>query len=148
MGFNEFPGLPDRFSPPAVPNWGSAPPEEHARYHVHCFPEIEQIVARVRYVRTSLLPTTMLTRMYVLTNGRPWWLSKLKHALQEDARKEGLDEWEHIVTTRDLHLTSEQRHNSQAVDMAVAQRAEVFLGNGVRSSFFFGHRNQSIDRPV
>jgi hypothetical protein len=30
----------------------------------------------------------------------------------------------------------EQRHNAQAMDMAVAQRAEVFLGNGVRGHFF------------
>jgi hypothetical protein len=141
MGFNEFPELPDRFS-------ASIPPEEdnHVHYRMHCFPEIEQIVTRVREVRTSLLATTTLTRVYVLTNGRPWWLQQLKDALQEDARREyglGLDKWEHIGTTRDLQLTREQRHNSQAVDMAIAQRAEVFLGNGVRSTsnpfcLFFG----------
>ncbi|KAH9960236.1 hypothetical protein BGW80DRAFT_82001 [Lactifluus volemus] len=132
-GFNEFPELPDRFFPPDVSSWGNASSEEHARYRAHCFPEIEQIVARVREVRTSLLPTTTLSRVYVLTNGRPWWLQQLKDALLEDAQKEGLDEWEHITTTRDLDLTGQQRHNSQAVDMAIAQRSEVFLGNGVRS---------------
>ncbi|KAI0245903.1 hypothetical protein BJV78DRAFT_1136456 [Lactifluus subvellereus] len=130
MGFNEFPGLPDRFSPPAVSSWGNASLEEHAGYQVHCFPEIEQIVSRVREVRASLLPRTVLTRVYVLTNGPPKWLQKLKHSLQEDARKEGVEEWEQLGTSRDLRLTGEQRHNSQAVDMAVAQRAEVFLGNG------------------
>jgi hypothetical protein len=137
MGFNEFPGLPDRFSPPAVHSQGNAPPEEHARYHAHCFPEIEQIVTRVRDVRLSLLPTTTLTRVYVLSNGQQQWLRKLKDALQEDARREGLDEWEHIGTSRDLRLTGEQRHNSQAVDMAISQRSEVFLGNGVGD--LFGH---------
>jgi hypothetical protein len=157
MGFNEFPGLPDRFSPPAagVTSWSNVPPEEqHARYRVHCFPEIEQIVTRVREVRTSLLPTTTLTRVYLLTNGRPWWLQQLKDALQEDSRRGeglGLHEWEHIGTTRDLRLTREQRHNSQAVDMAIAQRAEVFVGNGVRATssnpFFFGSEiKRIIDR--
>ena len=61
---------------------------------------------------------------------------ELKDALQEDARREGLDEWEHIGTSRDLRLTGEQKHNSQAVDMAIAQRAEVFIGNGVRHLAF------------
>jgi len=44
-----------------------------------------------------------------------------------------MDEWEHIGSSRDLRLTREQRHNSQAMDMAVAQRAEVFIGNGFSS---------------
>ena len=97
---------------------------------------MEQIVRRVREVRTTLLPATPLSRVYVLTNGRPEWLVELKEALQADARSSGLGEWAHIGTSRDLRLTREQRHNSQAVDMAVAQRAEVFIGNGVRSLFF------------
>jgi hypothetical protein len=132
MGFNEFPGLPDRFFPPTVHSRGHASPEELARYRAHCFPDIDQIVSRVRDVRASLLSTTILTRVYVLTNGRPEWLQELKNALQEDARIEGMDEWEHIGTSRDLRLTREQRHNSQAVDMAIAQRSEIFIGNGVR----------------
>jgi hypothetical protein len=48
----------------------------------HCFPDIEQIVARVREVRVSLLLTMRLSRAYVLTNGRPEWLEELKDALQ------------------------------------------------------------------
>ncbi|KAH8999627.1 hypothetical protein EDB86DRAFT_650453 [Lactarius hatsudake] len=123
MGFNEFPGLPDRLEPPGEP----------VRYREHCFPEIAQIVTRVREVRAAQLPATPLSRVYVLTNGRPEWLAELKEALQKDARSEGLDEWTHIGTSRDLRLTREQQHNAQAMDMAVAQRAEVFLGNGFSS---------------
>jgi hypothetical protein len=37
---------------------------------------------------------------------------------------------------RDLRLTGEQKHNSQAVDMAIAQHAEVFIGNGVHHLAF------------
>jgi hypothetical protein len=43
---------------------------------------------------------------------------------------------EHIGTGRDLRLTGEQKHNSQAVDMVIAQRAKVFIGNGVRHLAF------------
>jgi len=135
--FNDFPGFPDKLSLPDVKNQGDAPPEEMARYAAHCFPDIKQVVSRVREVRESLLPTTKLTRLYVLSNGRPEWISELKDALQEDAQREGMSEWEHIGTSRNLLLTSEQKHNSQAVDMAVAQRAEVFIGNGVCFTFFF-----------
>ncbi|KAH9955517.1 hypothetical protein BGW80DRAFT_1394036 [Lactifluus volemus] len=60
MGFNEFPGLPGP---------GHAPPEELARYRAHCFPEIDQIVSRVRDVRASFLSMTTLRRVCVLTGG-------------------------------------------------------------------------------
>ncbi|KAH9960225.1 hypothetical protein BGW80DRAFT_1256287 [Lactifluus volemus] len=119
--------------PPAAHSRGNAPPEELARYRARCFPEIDQIVSCVRDVRASLLPMTTLRRAYVLTNGRPEWLQELKHVLQEDAQRQGMDEWEHIGTSRDLRLAREQRHNFQVVDMAIAQRSEVFLGNGFSS---------------
>jgi len=132
MGFNEFPGFPDRFKVPTVNSEGDeALKERLAIYNPHCFPQIGQIVSRVREVRASLLQTTKLTRVYVLSNGRPEWMSELYDALQKDAREQGLSEWEHIGTSRDLRLTREQKHNSQVVDMAVASRAEVFIGNGV-----------------
>jgi hypothetical protein len=134
--FNEFPGLPDRFNPP--PYSDAQLPEEQARYRARCFPEIGQIVSRVREVRSSL-KSTRLTRIYVLTNGRPEWLQELEDALQEDALRERMGPWRQISTSRDLRLTREQRHNAQAIDMAIAQRAEVFVGNGVSfaPTFFF-----------
>ena len=138
MGFNELPGLPDTFSPSAAASAGDA--EKIKRYRTHCFPDIAQIVARVREVRMSLLPATPLSRVYVLTNGRPEWLAELKDALQADARRSRLDAWMHIGTSRDLLLTREQKNNAQAMDMAVAQLADVFIGNGVsdlRSLSFF-----------
>ncbi|KAI0288655.1 hypothetical protein BC826DRAFT_915561 [Russula brevipes] len=127
MGFNEFPGLPDKYAPPDESE------QRQLWYSKHCLPNIEQIVARVREVRASLLPTTRLTRVYALTNGRPEWLEELKDALREDARREGFDPWVNIGTSRDLRLTKEQRHNAQAMDMAVGQRAEVFVGTGFSS---------------
>jgi len=147
--YNEFPGLPDRFSPPYLSDVQTS--EEQALYRAHCFPDIEQIVSRVREVRASLLSRTMLTRLYVMTNGGPKWLQELKVALQEDAERGHLGQWEQITTSRDLRLTREQRHNGQAIDMAIGQRAEVFIGNGVRSrssSFFITCDNSEADPRV
>ncbi|KAI9453287.1 hypothetical protein F5148DRAFT_1329649 [Russula earlei] len=120
MDFNELPGFPDRFSLPAKDGQGNPPQGQSEIYSAHCFPDIKQIVLRVR--------------------ARPEWLRELTDALQEDARRAGLDGWDRIGTSRDLHLTREQRHNSQALDMAVAQRAKVFIGNGVFYSYLPGVR--------
>jgi hypothetical protein len=40
------------------------------------------------------------------------------------------------VTSRDLHLTGEQQHASQAVDMVIAQRTKVFTETGCVTFFF------------
>jgi hypothetical protein len=84
MGFNEFPGLPDKFSPPASSSGSyrndygyDITPEERACYRAHYFPDF-----------------------------------------------------------RDLRLIREKKHNSQAVEMEIAPRAEVSFGNGVRHLVF------------
>jgi hypothetical protein len=138
MGFNEFPGLPDRFYPLTESDQRPlGEGEQQAWYSPHCFPSIDQIVSRVREVRRALLSTTDLTRVYIMSNGRPEWLRELKHALEEDAVRGTMGPWKHITTSRDLRLTREQQHNGQMVDMAIAQRAEVFIGNGVRFVVLF-----------
>jgi hypothetical protein len=111
-------------------------PKQRALFRAHCFPDWEQMISCVCEVRTLLLPTTKLTHVYLLTNRRPEWLEKLKDMPQEDVTRESLDEWERIGTGQDLRLTGKQKHNSQAVDMAIVQRAEVYIGNGVRHLAF------------
>jgi len=136
VGWNEFPGFTDKLPRPAVKNKGEASPEDVAHYTTRCYPDIKQIVLRVREVRSALLPTK-LTRVYLMTDGDAKWTRKLKATLQEDARRAGLGEWSHIGTSHDLRLTREQKHLSHSVDMAIAQRAEVFIGNGVGFVFVF-----------
>ena len=63
--------------------------------------------------------------MYVLSNERAWLLSEFKDALEKDG-------WSDLVSTVDMQLDAEQYYVSMAVDMAIAERAEVFVGNGVR----------------
>ena len=63
--------------------------------------------------------------MYVLSNEWAWALNELKDALVRDG-------WSDVVSTVDLQLDAAQYHVSMAVDMAIAERAELFVGNGVR----------------
>lgn len=63
--------------------------------------------------------------LYLLTNDASPWLSEPQSAL----RKNG---WTTVATSRDLALDADQRDVSMAVDMEIARRAAVFVGNGVR----------------
>ena len=94
-------------------------------YMQRCLPTIEQIVEKVKEVRRSSAGKG-LRNVYIMSNGSPSWISKLKAALRAK------HDWAHVASSRDLMLTPEQKYVSQALDMLVAQRAQVFIGNGVR----------------
>ncbi len=119
-GFNSFPALPDHWSLPE----GISEREKNVLYTRHCFPDIDMIVERVEEIRRTGAGSG-LTNVYIMTNGSPSWISKLKAALR--ARHP----WPHVASSRDLVLTPEQKYVSQALDVLVAQRAQVFVGNGV-----------------
>jgi hypothetical protein len=87
----------------------------------HCLPTVEQIVEKLRTVRAE---NPGLHRVYVLTNAWGWWLNRLKGALQKDG-------WEDLKSSLDIQLDAAQVHVAMAVDMAIAEKAEVFVGNGV-----------------
>ncbi|KAF8172285.1 hypothetical protein BJ912DRAFT_860054 [Pholiota molesta] len=112
--------------------------EERERYYLkHCLPSIEQVVRRLRAVRaqydaeaddnTTTTANTghahRLKHVYVLTNGWPAFVDALRGALLADG-------WARVVATPDL---AEEQGVSVAVDMALAVRAEVFVGNGFSS---------------
>jgi len=59
----------------------------------------------------------------VLSNGWGWWLDALKRALQQDG-------WDDLKSS--LYV-GEQAYVAMAVDMAIAEKAEVFVGNGFSS---------------
>ena len=147
MGFNEFPGLPDTFdprpyaSPSAAPNASraaaadadaDAPPQGETRlgyYMRHCLPSAAQVAARLHAVRAAHPAGTAggLRRVFVLTNAGWAWRRALERALRADG-------WADVRAGADLVLDAEQRYVAMAVDMAIAERAEVFVGNGVRTS--------------
>ena len=117
-GLNQYPSLPDRFNPTPYKD----DREAHDAYYMrHCLPTVEQIVERLRIVRAE---NPGLRRVYVLTNAWGWWLNGLKSALQKDG-------WEDLKSSLDIQLDAAQIHVAMAVDMAIAEKAEIFVGNGV-----------------
>ncbi|KAL0567366.1 hypothetical protein V5O48_014625 [Marasmius crinis-equi] len=135
LGYNSFPDFPDQFEGPGEVE------DEQLRYEnvyqKHCYPSIGQIVERVNEIREqydmragSLLRmftrAGRLKRLYIMSNGKEKWLKELKLALARSS----IEEWEEIATSRDLELTLEQKYVAQAVDMYIASKAAVFVGNG------------------
>ncbi|KAJ7136712.1 hypothetical protein C8R44DRAFT_608345 [Mycena epipterygia] len=117
-GFNSFPSLPDKYTPPRP---GSKGDEDRTRKH--CLPSISEIVDKVLSVTQP-----HIKRVYVMTNAPRPWLSDLKLALNT------AHHWsEGVGTSRDLELSWEGKFVAEAVDMHVGQRAEKFIGNGFSS---------------
>jgi len=122
-GFNSFPSLPDKFTPPPGGGGGSTTPENLDIYLKHCIPTVQQIVDKVTEVRSV---SEGLKNVYVMTNAPIPWLKELKVALSKTHK------WNRIASSRDLKLNWEQKYVAQTVDMMIGQRAQVFIGNGVR----------------
>ncbi|KAH9857655.1 hypothetical protein C2E23DRAFT_748114 [Lenzites betulinus] len=123
LAYNTLPELPDRFDPPQGGSWGENTPENVEIYMAHCFPGVAQIVRRVAEVAATEAAKG-LKHVYVMTNADKEWIAELKEAL------EGMGRWESVSASRDLVLNWEQKYVAQAVDMLIAQRAQVFIGNG------------------
>ncbi|KAH7910292.1 hypothetical protein BJ138DRAFT_1114220 [Hygrophoropsis aurantiaca] len=115
--FNSFPEFVDRY-----PSLQYDEVSNGDQCLSRCFPSIEQIVAKVKQVR--LESKEPLNHVYIMTNGAVLWVEKLREALLAH------ESWDVITSTRDLELTWEQKFVAQALDMFVAQRAQVLIGNG------------------
>ncbi|KAG6861312.1 hypothetical protein C0995_001631 [Termitomyces sp. Mi166 len=123
-GLNQLSELPDKFdsSPYTYKS------DEYNDYYMeHCLPTVEQLVSRLSDIRKE---NRGLKRVYVLTNAWGFWLNGLKKALLKDG-------WEDLKSTLDLSLDSKQSQVAAAVDMAIAERSQVFVGNGVSFSYHY-----------
>ncbi|CCM02231.1 uncharacterized protein FIBRA_04311 [Fibroporia radiculosa] len=122
-GFNSLPELPDRFE---ITEADEA--ERVKRYRPRCFQNIAEIVARAEraHVEETYGRGRALRDLHVMTNGPTPWVEELKGALRETGH------WSSVTSSRDLVVNVEQRYVKQAVDMLIGQRAQVFVGNGVR----------------
>lgn len=130
-GWNQLPWLPDSFTPPPGSEWGKNTDENVALYMKRCFPKFDDIVKKIRdsrddYVKTARdkETTRFLDTLYILTDENSEWLEQLKDAL-------GAEGWTRIVTSRDLVLDAEGVDTGMIVDMDIARRAAIFVGNGV-----------------
>ncbi|KAL0567062.1 hypothetical protein V5O48_014931 [Marasmius crinis-equi] len=110
-GYNKLEILPDRLD---------TSDNSVECYHKHCYPDIEQIVEKLDQVRND---APGLRRVFLLSNGSRWWLYRLAQKLKESG-------WDDVVDSNDLRLDAWQKQVSGTVDMAIAEKAEVFVGNG------------------
>jgi hypothetical protein len=122
--WNLLPFLPDVFMP-----LEEGHPDRIQRAMEHCSPGIDAILKKVLEARSDYLHASQggqqtLDVLYLLTNEHDEWLDVLKEILRKDG-------WETVVTSHELELDAEQIDVSMAVDMDIARRAAVFIGNGV-----------------
>jgi hypothetical protein len=117
--FNSFPGSQDQFTPP---DWSMSERDAWDAYRPRCFPTVDEIVAKVENVRQD---NPSLHSVYVLSNAPREWVDDLLSRLNQR------NPWYLMGGSRQLKLTPEQRFIAQSIDMLIAQRAEVFIGNGV-----------------
>ncbi|EKM79136.1 hypothetical protein AGABI1DRAFT_39997 [Agaricus bisporus var. burnettii JB137-S8] len=129
-GWNQLPFLPDSFEPPRGGELGTNMGENIALYMGRCLPTFDDIVKKIRDSRNDYAKaakdgrtTGILDTLYILTNEHSEWLDQLKDALEGEG-------WTRIVTSRDLVLDAEGVDTGMVVDMDIARRAAVFIGNG------------------
>ncbi|KAG6851471.1 hypothetical protein C0991_008888 [Blastosporella zonata] len=124
--WNLLPQLPDPLIiDPSIP-WNTT--EYFDAHAKRCIPNVDVITAKASESRRDYARATSqateLRVVYLLTNEKGNWLHQLKESLANDG-------WEHIITSQDLELDNEGREVGMAVDMDIARRAAVFVGNGV-----------------
>ncbi len=125
VSVNTFPNMMDQLPPPPRPKKRVKPTSEVAKLSMRrCYPTVQDIVEKVVDVRQTPAARDV-RRLYIMTNGSPAFIRELKDALQEAAH------WEGMSSSRDLVLNRQQKYLAQAIDQMVAQRAQVFIGNGV-----------------
>ncbi|KAK7022261.1 hypothetical protein R3P38DRAFT_3317624 [Favolaschia claudopus] len=126
MGVNTYPALPDRFVIPT----NTTPQETEAHYLQHCLPSPSQLAERLHAVRTDHAArhpgSAPLNRVYILTNAWGWFVNSVRSELVKDG-------WVEVWASADIMLDSAQAGVGMAVDMRIAEGAEVFLGNGFSS---------------
>lgn len=127
FGYNAFPSFTDKLSMPE----GASPAERAEIYRMHCFPEINDIVRKIEEVRRSSGASQGIENLYIMTNGPSAWIADLKKALLSSSS------WNRITSSREIIVNHEQEYVKQAVDMLIGQRAQVFIGNGVRGTYSF-----------
>ena len=91
----------------------------------HCYQDLDGVRSRLYAVREwQRTKGRELKDVFILTNGSENWIGALKELLKEDG-------WGEVKTSRDFTLSEDGQAVNQGVDMAIANWAEVLLGNGV-----------------
>ena len=136
--WNLFDFLPDKFTPPSGGTLGKNTPENEAKYMEHCLPSDDDILQKIHNSRRDYLLAAQkegrketMDVLYILTNDDSDWLTEVKKTMKNDG-------WRVITTSRDLKFNMEAKDVGMAVDMEIARKASLFIGNGVSAKYFDG----------
>ncbi|KAF5314760.1 hypothetical protein D9611_007176 [Ephemerocybe angulata] len=125
-GWSQLPWPPDRFKIDVGENG-----HEEGEYMKHCLPDVERIIGKIHATRDEWEKETVDLRaghidtLYILTNAHPEWVQDLKSRIYDKGRG-----WK-VVTSHDLVFSdSQEKDVGMTIDMDLARRAAVFVGNG------------------
>lgn len=123
-GLNTQPGTIDKDIKLVEKEDGSLTQASMDAFQKACYPDVDQIVERVRQIRMTE-EGKGLRNIFIMTNGSPEWIEELREALMKD------HPWEQIASSLQMQVSWEQKFVAQSVDMMIGHRADVFIGNGV-----------------
>jgi hypothetical protein len=104
-------------------------------YRAKCLPQVLDIIARARRMRKN---HPLLRSIYLLTDAHGPWLDEVRMWLDSEG-------WDHVwVGREDIYPRWREREVGVAVDMEVARRAGVFVGNGVSEASERGERSERV----
>lgn len=119
-GFNTLPKHPGNEDIPPSP--GMARPARRGLYKAKCQPEIIEIIARARRMRKN---HPLLKSTYVITDAPTKWVNELRKWLLSEG-------WENVwIGSRDVWAGRTDREVGQMVELEMARRSGVYVGNGV-----------------
>ena len=120
VAFNKLPLLPGNENVPPPPEMVEA--TRLGLYRAKCNPQILGIIERVRRMRKN---HPLLKQVYILTDADDAFTEEMRMWLSSEG-------WDKVwVGKRDLYPDWDDRELGVAVDMEIARRAGVFVGNGV-----------------
>lgn len=91
-------------------------------YRAKCDPQVLEIIARARRMRKN---HPLLKSVYILTDADDAFTEEMRMWLSSEG-------WDNVwVGKRDVYPDWDDRELGVAVDMEIARRAGVFVGNGV-----------------
>lgn len=133
-GWNQLPTLPDKFSHPV----GNENSEEILEGYIqHCYPEEDRIIRKIQQSRQDYINAARygevryLDTLFLVINNH----SDLEFLPQLKRKLHNLG-WHSVVTSMELKFYEQQKDVAVAVDMDIARRAAVFIGNGVSFYIF------------
>nr|XP_019047872.1 hypothetical protein I302_04492 [Kwoniella bestiolae CBS 10118]OCF26802.1 hypothetical protein I302_04492 [Kwoniella bestiolae CBS 10118] len=119
VSFNKLPKFPGNENVPPPPSMVEA--TRMGLYKAKCLPPTLDIIARARRMRKN---HPLLKSVYILTDADDSWINEIRMWLQSEG-------WDNVwIGKYDIYPEWQDKEVGVAVDMEIARRAGVFVGNG------------------